>query len=1154
MATIADAPGPQTPPPLAPGGLYPAGFNPYAAPSDQRGTGTFSQGLRDFGNNVLGGVAAPFTNALADPRAYLFPQNPEEQATAQQNAIGMFGFTRAGSGGLADVHVPSQALAGAKAGAKAAGEELIQQSLKVPPPMAEGASSPLFLPGELKNFATEEGGAARIPAGREVPAADRFVSRQVPGNPSAFEVLDTATGKATSTVHPTPEQATAQANRLNVRPPTGISQAPVVAPTVESASAAFDAAAGNNSLDNAIKNAAKAIPQPLQSAVRKAIRGDGIESLAPDVQTQLEIAARKALADAKVPITSESMAAISDELLNNAHTTNAITRGLGRTPTVAEKNAQAVTDAITAPPEVHPLDEVPSADVGGTPPPQGPQINRPGLTAGEPSPRIPGVPPGPNVGDVLQEIAGIPRAALVLGHLGLLRQMLPGMVYAAVTKPGLIPQTLGTMVRAAISDPSAVTAMRSGMYGALDARGLAKTVYLNNPTGKIGAMEETMLGHLFTNRSVTAAGGAVAGFQTADPNATLQEKLERAVVGAGAGAVAGPRVVGGLNQAFGMSINALRTGIALGLADHYAAIGMADKVTGKLSGQAAEKVGHFANILTGRGDLIEKLASKAGPDAKEASAALQDAASGIFFGPRLMTSTWQLATDTIAAMHGIVPDAIKAAITKTPLDPTRLATIKAVAAFVAFGTGVMKLAQAGGLPIGTDPSRSDWGTITLPDGAKIDLWGSYRTGARAVAQEAIYANQVATNTVPKGPFAKTGATIIGDYLRSRYNPPAGVANDYISGSTALGQPPSLDPLNPLSNPPFGVATAKYAFGQGNAKTPPGPGGLLGAGETALTSLGAGVQPPTILKKRDGLGREDDGALPATPVTDAWAKVQAANPSGNMANLAAPDRNIGSGQGKIVLDDTEADRLRVLVGNARTALLSQVVASPAFQAADPAKQEKLLTGAKIAADNQGQVAFALEHAAQAPDDLSRARAARIGIMSSTTNGAKMDFIAQMSKQGSLTPAVSAAVDDLRTQPDPLKANYEPSVGEFLKGYGLVQQYLAAPAFTIGTPQDWADAVKKGDTLAAVHATLVREAAQKNTTVQQLPDFNAYIKDWSTARTSSGRPVSAYITQSGTVNQGMVSTQRQAIQKDPLFVSHFETVAKSRDPYSLKATTQ
>jgi len=124
-----------------------------------------------------------------------------------------------------------------------------------------------------------------------------------------------------------------------------------------------------------------------------------------------------------------------------------------------------------------------------------------------------------------------------------------------------------------------------------------------------------------------------------------------------------------------------------------------------------------------------------------------------------------------------------------------------------------------------------------------------------------------------------------------------VAVDHASGQTAIGQPPSLDPVNPVKATPFGVQTAQYAFGPGNAHTPPGPGGALGAGLTAFTSLGGSVQPPNLTPARDGLGRIDDGALPATPVTDAWAAAQVANPK--LPDLAAPNRNILPG---IALDD------------------------------------------------------------------------------------------------------------------------------------------------------------------------------------------------------------------------------------------------------------
>jgi hypothetical protein len=375
--------------------------------------------------------------------------------------------------------------------------------------------------------------------------------------------------------------------------------------------------------------------------------------------------------------------------------------------------------------------------------------------------------------------------------------------------------------------------------------------------------------------------------------------------------------------------------------------------------------------------------------------------------------------------------------------------------------------------------------------------------------------------------------------------------DYASGQNAIGQPPSLDPINPAKNMPFGVSTAQYAFGQGGPHTPAGPGGLLGAGETALTALGAGVQPPTLTPHRDGLARLDDGALPATPITDAWANAQVANPK--LGDLALPNRNVTP---KIALDDKELDSLRVFTGTARQTVMAQVISSPKYQNADPLTQEKILVGAKAEADREAKVSFALDHAQQATDDMGRVRAVTIGYSASPSNAAKMDLVSKLQQSGALTETVHSAIDDMRKQSDPLKGKYEPSVAEFIKGNDLVQKYLAAPAYRgNSTPQDWADAAKQGAALRATYQSLEREAVQKSTathkvSIDQLPHYQNYKNDYATARTASNIPVSAFVTFTGEANPKLVSVQRLQIKADPLFKQFFQSIAKSRDPYSIK----
>lgn len=907
------------------------------------------------------------------------------------------------------------------------------------------------------------------------------------------------------------------ADRINgVSTPAALPPVAPKAPSVIPTQAAADAVFGNANAAK-VDAAVLAIPKDAASAFRKALRTDGTATLDP-------AAVDAALGKAGALINDENRALLVSQFTPKAARTNQITAALGYTkpapepvvPGFSQTAEQKIASRAAVTPEVPPSAEQVIADrVGAGAPPSGGEppasIHPPGGGDPRPLPEDATTHLGDRIGGIARELFNLPRTVNIAGHLGVLRQMLPGMIDSvAQGKPGIAIEAVGSMARALKQSPEDFAAMRNGWLSELEKVGIGKNdMMIPDPHGGISAVEENMLGHFPQN--VPIAG---LPFQRTQ-------------------------------QAYAAGIGSLRTKLALALAEQYKNIGQVEKGTGLVTN--ASKIGNRVEVLTGRGNLPGNL------DNSDVAREVSNALSGILFGPRLLTSTFQQAVHTITGAKGIIGDLAHG----RAIDPLEAAAVRSTLAFVGFGLGVMKVAQLAGYPIGTDVNKSDWGQITLPDGAKIDLWGAYRTNARTVAREIGYVNAATAHVggaqVGKGPFAPNALSIGGDWLRGKANPPAGVALDYATGSTAIGDQPSLAPLNPIGSPPFAVETAKYAFGSGDASTPAGPGGLLGAFETAFTELGGSVQTPTLTPKRDALGRIDNGALPATPVTDAWANVKAQDPS--FGDMRIPTRNITDGSSKIVLDDKELDRLRVLTGDARNTVMSQVVSAPLFQNATPQKQAKMLSGANTEAERQAKVTFGLERAKQATDDLTRTIGAKIGEQAASGSTAThMDYLTKLASQGSLTDVVKSALDDMRTQPDPLKGNYEPSVDEYLKGASLVDQYLKQPAFILGTPQDWNEIAAKGSQLSAVYATLQREADQKSTaqrkvTVQQLPDYPQYLKDLASAKTTSGRPISAFLQRDATINPNMVPLSRKNIEKDPLW-GHFQAVAKKRDPYAIR----
>jgi hypothetical protein len=476
-----------------------------------------------------------------------------------------------------------------------------------------------------------------------------------------------------------------------------------------------------------------------------------------------------------------------------------------------------------------------------------------------------------------------------------------------------------------------------------------------------------------------------------------------------------------------------------------------------------DRAGHLANITTGRGDL---------PFANSEHAdAIARWMQRIFFGPRLMTGAVQNVTDTILSLRNISGQIISQPMArKTRLNPVDVARVHTTASFVATGYGVMKLAEASGLTIGTDPEATDFGRITLPGGHRIDFWGPFNEEARLLARELVMAGTTVGSAFGLRPDvkpkygAKTADQLVYDYLTGKFGPATSAAFSVWHGTNKAGQTPAevikstIANPNPLSNPtsivpaPFTAQTAAQAFDP----TQGGQGGAQGATETALGALGISVLPTSQHINYDGLGRaEGTPRFGQDAIFDEYMKF---NP-GKL--LPAPDSTLGSGKNTFPLPSTERAAYVQAIGDQRRIDLGNLIYSEEYQNANRAQQEKMYSDTKSAADSKANRAFLKNFLGTTTDPTAIRAAAVTGFHAQPSPKDKAYWVASLNAAGKLTADVKQAIEDSDVVSPGKPAAY--SVDEYLRAAPLAHEYLRHVPFgtdskPIGTPADWTAVAK------------------------------------------------------------------------------------------------
>lgn len=129
----------------------------------------------------------------------------------------------------------------------------------------------------------------------------------------------------------------------------------------------------------------------------------------------------------------------------------------------------------------------------------------------------------------------------------------------------------------------------------------------------------------------------------------------------------------------------------------------------------------FINSATGRGDL----------------GVLEQASEGLakgLFAPKLMASRVNL----------LNPKYYKS------LDPAvRRVALHGMKNFVSAGMGVLGLAAAAGMRVGTDPNKADFGKIRVGKNTRIDVWGGFQQYVRLMLRVGSFVNQALHGQPPK---------------------------------------------------------------------------------------------------------------------------------------------------------------------------------------------------------------------------------------------------------------------------------------------------------------------------------------------------------------------------------------------------------------------
>lgn len=206
-------------------------------------------------------------------------------------------------------------------------------------------------------------------------------------------------------------------------------------------------------------------------------------------------------------------------------------------------------------------------------------------------------------------------------------------------------------------------------------------------------------------------------------------------------------------------------------------------------------------------------------------------------------------------------------------------------------------------------------------------------------------------------------------------------------------------------------------------------------------------------------------------------------------IESPSPTIGKGDNQIRLDALSAAKYIQMVGEQRQKIVGAMVSSSKYQNATPTQQQALYDQALTRANDFGKSKFLAEGVVDATEPKLIVSQAVEGFRAQGTNKDRAYWVALLDRAGKLSSDVVKAIDSLK---EPLPGERIPiTVDEYRKAAPLIHEYLAHVPFgtdshPIGTLSDWtavAAAIKAKDdrvnelTNSGMNRTLADARAQQ-----------------------------------------------------------------------------
>ena len=261
-------------------------------------------------------------------------------------------------------------------------------------------------------------------------------------------------------------------------------------------------------------------------------------------------------------------------------------------------------------------------------------------------------------------------------------------------------------------------------------------------------------------------------------------------------------------------------------------------------------------------------------------------------------------------------------------------------------------------------------------------------------------------------------------------------------------------------------------------------------------------------------RPDEGGI----VTEE-RRLRDANPF--FHGLNKPSRTIGSGVRAIELSDDEYNTYERTAGESKQRALVSLIRSRKYLDATDAEKSRLFERAETEAQNAAQKALGIEIATSSKEIETVAKGARLAV----THGDRYERGKALASIGGsrLTPEVRTHIDAARSQPDPSKDDYDPTVTELLRGHELVAAWLRAPAFEIGNRAAWDRAARAAEQLRGLR----RDAGRAGRNPLLDPNFVRFYTE------GAGGWLPLLYTSAGAKRDEVVHRGRKAIQQDRLW---------------------